>query len=211
MPWLCLGFRFDSVATWTNKLVPSWWLFNNWTHSKSPETNLSSTLLHTTIENELMKWMSWFVKNKVHLNDLILNKFLHATLIECTSIEFELRKLNWIQIKFNWVSIELNWIQISKLKWIKLNTILFFLWISMVHVFIKISIELNLVELNQIQWYQTNLNSIEIKLNSTWFHLNYFHNFVELNSTKLWKFNYENVNVNLSLHIHVGGLMKDVK
>jgi hypothetical protein len=58
----------------------------------------------------------------------------------------------------------------------------------------EIPIELNLVELSQIQF-----NSIQFKPN--WFQLNPFHYFVELNSIKLLKFNYEKTHINLHIYI----------
>jgi hypothetical protein len=117
--------------------------------------------------------------------------------------------LNWIQIKFNWVLIQLNWIQISKLKWIKLNTIFFSFGLAWFIFLLKF--QLNWIWLKWIKFNSIQIHWVQTNLNSTWFHLNYFHNFVEVNSTKLWKFNNENVHVNLPLHIHVGGLTKEVK
>jgi hypothetical protein len=50
---------------------------------------------------------------------------MHLNWIWIKKIKLNSNTLNEIQIKFNWVSIQFNWIQISKLKWIKLNTFVF--------------------------------------------------------------------------------------
>jgi hypothetical protein len=62
---------------------------------------------------------------------------------------------------------------------------------------VNVSIELNLVKLDELQFNTNWLNWNQFELNSNWFQFNSFHNFVDLNSTKLWKFNYEKAHVNL--------------
>jgi hypothetical protein len=99
-----------------------------------------------------------------------------ATWIECNSTKFNLNSNSLNEI---YIEIQFNSIQFSKLKWISFK-------FNMVNALIEIWIELNLVELNQIQFNSIQFGWIKIKFNSKWLQLNYFRNFVKLNSTTLW-------------------------
>jgi hypothetical protein len=117
------------------------------------------------------------------------NELMKKISLFCSNyIPFEEFNIEWICImQFKWICFEFKFLNSNELN------ILFF-WIQ------------------RCYFSHWNLNWIEYKLvEFKLVSIDHFHSFIELNSTKSWKYNYEKAYVKLLFNIHVLGLVKGVK